>query len=185
VLDARGADDDVGLAQVDGRSRVPVCVRVTVALTARRVSSSPIERPIVTPRPTTTTCVPARAKPLRSSSSITARGVHGSGEVISSLTLSTSLPRLVGCRPSASFAGSIRSRMRSVSMPQRQLHDVAVAGRVGVEAIDRASTSACVASAGSSTWIEFMPIASDSRCFIPTYSCDAGSAPTSTVAMPG
>ena len=48
-----------------------------------------------------------------------------------------------------------------------------------------ASTSSCVDSADSSIWIEFMPIASDCLCFIPTYSCDAGSAPTSTVAMPG
>ncbi|MDF2492855.1 MAG: hypothetical protein K0Q58_1433 [Microbacterium sp.] len=49
----------------------------------------------------------------------------------------------------------------------------------------RSSTCCCVASAGSSRWIEFIPIASDWRCFIPTYSWDAGSAPTSTVAIPG
>ena len=51
---------------------------------------------------------------------------------------STRRPRLVGCRPSASLAGSIRSRTAPASSParQRQLDDVAGAGRVGVELVD-------------------------------------------------
>lgn len=67
----------------------------------------------------------------------------------------------------------------------RQPHDVAVAGRIRVELVDDGLDLARVASAGSSRWIEFIPIASDCLCFIPTYSREAGSAPTSTVAMPG
>ena len=55
-----------------------------------------------------------------------------------SLTLSTSRPRLVGCRPSASFAGidALEDRVGVEVLRQRQLHDVAVAAGVGVELVD-------------------------------------------------
>src|SRR5699024_958637 len=43
----------------EARSRVPVWVRVTVALTARRVRSRPMLRPTVVPRPITTTGAPS------------------------------------------------------------------------------------------------------------------------------
>ena len=90
------------------RSRVPVWHRVTVAFSVRRVSSRPSGRPTVTPRPTT----------------------HDLGagqlDVVAPQQLddaarrarqrrrppSTSRPRLVGCSPSASLAGSIRSSTR-------------------------------------------------------------------------
>ncbi len=76
--------------------------------------------------------------PCRSISSITPRGVQGSGEVIGRLTLRTRRPRFVGCRPSASFDGSTSSRMASVSrVPgQRELHDEAGAVGVGVQLLD-------------------------------------------------
>src|SRR5699024_7535315 len=99
-----------------GRSVVPVWVRVTVALMLRRVMSAPIERPTVTPRPITTTSLPVRSMSWRRSSSITARGVQGSGVWIGVEALSTRRPRFMGCRPSASLAGSIRSRIASVSI---------------------------------------------------------------------
>src|SRR5215210_2771428 len=60
-------------------SWVPVWHRVTVAFSARRVSSRPSGRPTVTPRPTTTTSAPASATSYRRSSSTMPRGVHGSG----------------------------------------------------------------------------------------------------------
>ena len=88
-----------------GRSRVPVWHNVTVAFSDRRVSSRPIGRPTVTPRPITTTCAPAIGTSNRRSRCTMPRGVHGSGAG----SLSTSRPRLVGCRPSASLAGSMRS----------------------------------------------------------------------------
>src|SRR5699024_6446880 len=96
--------------------RVAAWVSVVVALCSRRVGRAPIDRPTVTPRPITPTCLPLRSIPLRVISSMTPRGVHGSGVVISELTLSTSRPRFVGCRPSASLAGSMASRMVSVSI---------------------------------------------------------------------
>ena len=103
-------------ASSSGRLVVPVCARTTVALTGLRVSSSPMGRPTVTPRPITSTVRPASSTPWRVSSSTMPLGVHGSGEVMGSLTLSTRRPRLVGCSPSASLAGSIRSRIALVSM---------------------------------------------------------------------
>ena len=42
--------------------------------------------------------------------------VHGNGDSIGPATRFTSRPKFVGCSPSASFAGSIRSRIESVSM---------------------------------------------------------------------
>ena len=59
------------------------------------------------------------------------RGVHGSGPG----SPSTSRPRLTGCRPSASLAGSIRLQHPVRVQPgrQRQLHDVTGARRVGVQ----------------------------------------------------
>ena len=91
--------------------------------------------PTVIPRPTTTTSAPAIGTSWRRSSSTMPYGVHGSGAGLPS----TSQPRLVGCRPSASLAGSIRPRTRVlVDGPgQRQLDDVAGAGGVGVELGDR------------------------------------------------
>ena len=62
------------------------------------------------------------------------RGVHGSGAG----SLSTSRPRFVGCRPSASLPGSTRSSAAFSlrCLRQRQLHDVAGALGVGVQLVD-------------------------------------------------
>src|SRR6266545_5161497 len=91
------------------RSVVPVWHWVTVAFSVRRVNSSPIGRPAVTPRPTTTTCAPAIGTSYRRRISTQPFGVHGSG----ASWPRTSLPRLTGCRPSASLAGSIGRGSRS------------------------------------------------------------------------
>ena len=48
-----------------------------------------------------------------------------------------------------------------------------------------ASTSAWVAVAGRSTRIDAMPISAQSLCLAPTYQCEPGSSPTSTVPSPG
>ena len=95
------------------RSFVPVWHSVTVAFSLRRVSSRPSGRPTVTPRPITVTSAPARGTSYRRSSSTMPRGVHGSGAPL----INTRRPRLTGCRPSASFAGSIDSRTRCSSSP--------------------------------------------------------------------
>ena len=76
-----------------------------------------MERPTVTPRPTTHTLRPARSMPWRSMSSMQPRGVQGRGESMGPEARSTRRPRLVGCRPSASLAGSTRSRIALVSTP--------------------------------------------------------------------
>ncbi len=48
-----------------------------------------------------------------------------------------------------------------------------------------ASTSAWVAVAGRSRRIDSMPISAQSLCLAPTYQCEPGSSPTSTVPSPG
>ena len=115
------------------------------------------------------------------------RGVHGSGVVISSRTLSTSRPRLVGCRPSASLSGSIRSMIASWSRCFGNGSCTIYPVHAG-SAFNRSiasSTSSWVAVSGSSTWMDSIPTSAQSRCLPPTYSFDAGSSPTSTVASPG
>ena len=96
-----------------GRFRVPVWHRVTVAFSLRRVSSRPIGRPTVIPRPTTTACAPLIGTSYRRSSSMMPNGVHGSGAGFPS----TSAPRLNGCRPSTSLAGSTLLRIANSSRP--------------------------------------------------------------------
>src|SRR3954454_15968880 len=95
------------------RSRVPVWQSVTVAFSVRRVSSSPSGRPTVIPRPTITTSAPAIGTSYRRSSSTIPTGVQGSAPG----TPRTSRPRFTGCRPSASLAGSMRSRTTLSSTP--------------------------------------------------------------------
>ena len=129
-----GRDHDVGLPGVLGRSMVPVWHRVTVAFSLLRVSSRPSGRPTVVPRPITQTLAPPSGMPLRRSSSTTPRGVQGSGPGAPS----TSRPRLTGCRPSTSLSGSTGQQGRELvqAAGQRQLDQVAGAGRVGVQLVD-------------------------------------------------
>ena len=132
-----------------------------------RVSSSPIERPTVTPRPTTDDVLARRSRRRGArSSSMIPRGVHGSGAATASRsTPSTSRPRFVGCSPSASFAGSIRSRIAFCvdALRQRQLHDVPGHGRVVVELAHGIRDLVLRGDRPAArTWIEAMPTSAQS-----------------------
>ena len=156
---------------------------VTVAFSERRVSSSGSARAAVMPRPITTTCAPAMGTPYRRSSSTQPRGVHGSGAG----RPSASQPRFVGCRPSASFAGSIRASTGLGWRPggSGSCTRYAVQAGSAFNSSTTASTSAWVAVAGSSTPMLRMPTSAQSRCLPRTYAWLAGSSPTSTVPRPG
>ncbi len=163
---------------------MPVWHSVTVAFSLRRVSSSPSGRPTVTPRPTTTTSAPAIATPWRRSSSTIPYGVHGSG----ASWPSTSQPRFVGCRPSASLAGSMSPSTRFSSRPfgSGQLDDVAGARRVGVEAARPPPRSPPGSrSPGRSTRIDSMPTSAQSLCLPLTYQREPGVVPDEHGAEPG
>src|SRR3954452_12423980 len=110
-------------------------------------------------------------------------GVQGSAPG----TLSTSRPRLTGCRPSASLAGSIASRTAysstwsgSGSWTMYPVH----AGSA-LSSATTARTSACVAVAGSSRWMLAMPTWAQSLCLASTYQRLPGSSPTNSVPSPG
>ena len=163
------------------RSRVPVWHRVTVAFSVRRVSSRPSGRPTVIPRPTTTTSAPAISTPWRRSSSMTPTGVHGSGPGLPS----TSLPRFIGCSPSTSLSGSTRESSANSSSPVGCCTMKPVQAGSAFSSSITASTSAWVAVAGRSRRIEVIPIEAQSLCLAPTYQCEPGSSPTSTVPSPG
>jgi hypothetical protein len=167
----------------DTRSLVPVWHNVTVAFSVRLVSSKPSERPTVMPRPMTVTSAPAIGTSYRRSRATIPRGVAGSGPG----SPSTSLPRLTGCSPSTSLAGSIRPRTAPASSPSGSgsctMYPVH-AGSAFSSSIT-ASTSAWVAVAGSSRRIELIPTWALSRCLPRTYAWLPGSSPTSTVPRPG
>ena len=142
---AGGGDDDVGAAARGRRGRrVPVWQSVTVAFSVRRVSSRPSGRPTVRPRPTTTTSAPAIWTPWRRSSSMAPTGVHGSGPA----SPSTSLPRLVGCRPSTSLSGSTRESSANSSSPVGCCTRKPVHAGSALSSSMTASTSAWVARGG-------------------------------------
>ena len=111
------------------------------------------------------------------------RGVHGSGP----RTFSTRRPRLIGCRPSASLAGSIGSRTADSSTcgRQRQLDDVAGAGRVGVELVDH-RRDVGLGGGGRQLALDAGDAhLAQSRCLPATYHRLPGSSPTSRVPRPG
>jgi hypothetical protein len=165
------------------RSFVPVWHSVTVAFSVRLVSSSPSERPTVMPRPITVTSAPAIGTPYRRSRATIPRGVAGSGPG----SPSTSLPRLTGCRPSTSLAGSIRPSTAPASSPSGSGNCTMYPVHAGsaFSSSITASTSAWVAVAGSSRRIELIPTWALSRCLPRTYVWLPGSSPTSTVPSPG
>src|SRR3954471_9617570 len=110
-------------------------------------------------------------------------GVQGSAPG----TLSTSRPRLTGCSPSASLAGSIASRTAysstwsgSGNCTMYPVHEGSA-----LSSSTTASTSACVADAGSSRWMLAMPTSAQSLCLALTYQRLPGSSPTSSVPRPG
>ena len=165
------------------RSRVPVWHRVTVQFSMRRVSSSPSGRPTVVPRPTTQTSLPGSSMPWRVSSSTMPRGVQGSGPG----SLSTRRPSELGARPSASLSGSMSPRAQLVSMCSGSGSWTMYPVQAGFSLSPRisASSRSAVTSAGRSTRIDSIPTWAQSRCLPPTYWCEAGSSPTSTVPRPG
>ena len=135
---------------------------VTVAFSERRVSSRPSGRPTVTPRPITTTCAPAISTSNRRSRCTIPRGVHGSGAG----SLSTSLPRFVGCRPSASFAGSMRSSaaFSSRCFGSGNCTMYPVHSGLAFNSSMVSSSSAWLMSAGRSRRIELIPTFAQSAC---------------------
>ena len=165
------------------RSWVPVWHSVTVAFSVRRLRMRPIGRPTVVPRPMTTASAPSSRTPKRRSSTTQPHGVQGSGVG----SPSTSLPRLSGCRPSASLACAIRSSTRNSSRPFGSGSCTRYAWQAGSSLSSRtaASTSAWAAVAGRRRSIESMPIRALSRCFIETYACEPGSSPTRIEPRPG
>ena len=164
---------------------MPVWHSVTVAFSLRRVSSRPSGRPTVTPRPTTHTSAPAIAHVVAAQQLDDA--VRRAGQRRRARP-STSQPRFVGCSPSASLAGSIRlEHAVVVHVPgQRQLDDVAGAGRVGVQLGDRAPRPRPGSrSRAGPRRIEAMPTSAQSRCLPRDVPPEPGSSPTSTVPSPG
>ena len=93
-------------------------------------------------------------------------GVHGNGPGVPS----TRRPRLTGCSPSTSLAGSTASRARSSSRPGGSGSCTRKALTVG-SALKRAMTSitsSCVAVAGRCSPTEYMPMVAQSSCFSAT-----------------
>ncbi len=132
-----------------------------------------------------TTCWPSIGTLYFTSSAWMPSGVHGRG---ASGTPMTSLPRLTGCRPSASLSGSIARSAASASRcsGQRHLQDVRVDVRVAVVAVDdleqlllrhRSREARC----GS----DRTPISAESSRFRRTYAWLGGSSPTRIVPSPG
>ena len=108
-------------------------------------------------------------------------GVHGSGAGWPS----TSQPRLVGCSPSTSLAGSTADRMAFSSRPVGCWTMKPVQSGSSLSSCTTASTSSSEVPAGRSRRMLRMPISAQSRCLAPTYQWLPGSSPTSTVPRPG
>ena len=117
-----------------GRSRVPVWHNVAVAFSERRVSSSPIGRPTVTPRPITTTCAPGDLDV------VPPQQVHDAARRTRQRRgLVEHQPAEVGRMQSVGILGRVDPLERRVLVEvlrQRQLHDVAGALGVGVQLVD-------------------------------------------------
>src|ERR1700751_5942286 len=111
------------------------------------------------------------------------RGGHGSGPG----SPRTSLPRLPGCRPSASLAGSIRFGTAWASSPagSGSWTMYPVQARSALSSSTTASTCAWVASSGRSLRMDAIPTWAQSRCLPLTYARLPGSSPTRTVPRPG
>src|SRR5690242_2084863 len=111
------------------------------------------------------------------------RGVHGSGPG----SPKTSLPRLAGCSPSASLAGSIRFSTAWASSPAGSGSWTMYPVQAGsaLSSSTTASTCAWVASSGRSLRMDAIPTWAQSRCLPLTYARLPGSSPTRTVPSPG
>ncbi len=111
---------------------MPVWHSVTVALTALRVSSRPMLRPTVVPRPTTTMCLPARDTPWRSISSMMPLGVQGSGTRDVLAHAQHEPPQVGGVQAVGVLVGvdELEHAVGVDALWQRQLHDEPGARRV-------------------------------------------------------
>src|ERR671922_2228789 len=163
------------------RSRVREWQVVTVALAASSSAASGL--PTRSERPTTTASAPSSATSCLRSSSITPCGVQGR----SPGRPFASSPVAIGVSPSTSLAGS----MISVSAPPSTWGGVGSWSRTpdtpgsSLSSRSSRSTSSCEASCGRRWSNPSMPTSAQARCLPLTYTADAGSSPTSTVASPG
>src|ERR1039458_2741672 len=149
-------------------SSTPVCTTVTAALQlGRRIAiNSASGRPIVSPRPMMTTCLPSTGTRYSASNSMMPAGVQGNGPG----TPITRRPRFVGCSPSTSLAGLTRKSTCSSSMPSGNGSCTRIEWTSGLtlNASTTASISACVALAGRCTSKDCTPISLHSSTFIST-----------------
>ncbi|CRH74503.1 Uncharacterised protein [Chlamydia trachomatis] len=113
--------------------------------------------------------------------------MHGRGVTISPEICITSSPKLYGCIPSQSFAGSIASIIFLESTPFGK-------GNCTIKPVQEGSLfnfstavriSYSLASSGKSHRIERIPTSSQSLCFPATYFNEPGSLPTKSVPSPG
>ena len=184
-----GGDDDVGLPRSSAaRSMVPVWARTTVALTSLRVSSSPSGRPMVTPRPTTSTRLPASSMPWRMQQLHAAVGGARQRRVQRPAHVEHQ-PAQVHRVQAVGVLGRDRSPPGCVGVDvlgQRQLHDVAGAGRIRVQLVDDRQQFLLRGGrpAGRGGWTRCPPRRSPCACR-PRTTCCPGPRPTSTVPRPG
>src|ERR1019366_2625031 len=168
-------------AQTSRRSRVREWQTVTVAFSAS--SSWAIGLPNRLERPTTTASAPSSSTPVSASSSRTPEGVDGG----SPGRPSASSPALTGVSPSTSLSGPIRavragpSRCAGTGSCSRMPLTALSAPRLS----SSAATSSNEESAGRRRSKGTIPTSRHARCLPPTYTAEAGSSPTSTVARPG
>ena len=171
-----------------GRSTVPVCARITVALTSLRVSSSPIGPADghAAAHHEHALAVQVDAVPAQQFHAALGgagqRGVHGAADV-------GHQPAQVHRVQAVGVLGRVHGLEDDVLVDvlgQRQLDDVAGAFRVVVElAGPRPGARPGWWSSGRSRRMELMPTSAQSLCLPPTYQVLPGSEPTRMVPRPG
>ena len=145
---------------------MPVWHSVTVAFSLRRVSSRPSGRPTVMPRPTITTSAPAIGHVVPAQQLDDAqRGARQRRRGAEHEPAEVGRVQAVGVLVRVD---QLQDRVLVDALGQRQLHDVAGAGRVLVELATASATCAWDAVAGSRRWIEAMPTCAQSRCLLRT-----------------
>ena len=119
-------------------------------------------------------CAAARSRPS---------GVHGRRPG----RPSASRPALTGVRPSTSLSGSIIAVSAGASRwpGSGSCSSTPLTAGSSFRLASSAATCAKLASAGRRWSIAVMPTSAQARCLPPTYTAEAGSSPTSTVARPG
>ena len=106
---------------------------------------------------------------------------------MSARTCNTSSPRLYGCMPSASLAGSIMLMIAFSSTPLGSGSCTINPVQAGSSLSSRTASAIWpkLASAGSSFLTEVIPTSWQSACLPATYFIEPGSSPTSSVPSPG